>query len=328
MEARGKIEACDRVSINNLDGSCTIVAVYHILRKTRLWPLVNEELQTTIIKALEEQKHDLLGTYCPLPPVAMHQAYVQAEGEDFHSPTGIHMWKFISAVVSFSPNMKRNIVLSSSVFENVPESQAVFNFTMRYRLPLFDKNTGWIWHNCSFPGDCPPVDSPALGDSEDECIADGPRTPPDSPPRSPSRSPALGDFVCSDSEDESIDDGARTPPDTLADGIMFFDGPEFMQYLIIYLTCRAPKNLVAGTVQYCIGAPTEGHFVAFVKCGDEVHFFNWGEMKTGTEILTGDLSLEFFARGYDFVVREVSFLCEPLRYQRGYAAASFEDRTL
>lgn len=43
--------------INNIDGSCAIVAAFHVYRKTALWPYINDQLHFTIMQAISDGKY-------------------------------------------------------------------------------------------------------------------------------------------------------------------------------------------------------------------------------------------------------------------------------
>jgi hypothetical protein len=248
-------EACDQTSIRNTDGSCAFVAVYHILRKTRIWLLVNEELRDIILTALQKQQHDLKGTYCPLPPHPIRTAYKGLTGVDVNEAEGLRLRPFVRAIVACSPNMQMAFPEPVMVGS---DTQGNFNFGMHQMLQACDKIPEWGWPTCA---------------------------------------------------------------------IAATNGPHQVQLLTAYLTNAAPDKIVAGIIAMRIGKDDK-HSVAFVKCKTDVHFLNWGEMKTGAELETKrDSLLLFFAGGKTFIIESLSFLCEPEELPRKRLKTTFVDQT-
>ena len=252
----GKMSAaCDRTTITNLDGSCTYVAIYHILRKTPLWPLVNQELQASILVALKYQKFDMTGQFCPMPPPAIRETYARY-AEKRLGEGGATPWAFIEAIYANSPKMKTE--LFTYVYNLIPvvtkASQTQFNLqiTALYsgRLPA----RPFAWSRCALH----------LWNRSTPYVADKQH------------------------------------------------GPDQIRMLVRYLTDFAANlRIIAGTVEYAWGDPVgseKGHLVAFVRCENEVHFFNWGEVKTGAEMCAEGPERFLSPGDKPFCVTDLTFL--------------------
>jgi len=95
---------CSREGITNRDGTCTLVAVYQLLRKTCLYLFINDDLRTTVDSATKLGWHSL--SVCVPPPLLVRTIYKQLAGEEITGKAGVFTQRFLIAVVRASDRLK------------------------------------------------------------------------------------------------------------------------------------------------------------------------------------------------------------------------------
>jgi hypothetical protein len=243
---------CAERGITNSDGSCTIVALFQIMRKTALYPFINENLKRIIDGAIVNGTYNFDNDTCPLLPLEIRDAYKTICGFPLEL-TNIRFHKVFQAVILTSPKLDGRVTLNRFHSELDPSTKV--------------RGTQGYLHRESFPSvwDNQTEFNNAITTVSGKC--------------------RLRDFmfggVFSDIRDRASDDEWTQQP--------MANGCEQISMLMTYLGTFDYIGITAGVVTITWPGETDQkhilkHAVTFVKCDGDVHFFNWGKRKTGTEI--------------------------------------------
>lgn len=110
---------CGPQGIDNEDGTCTVVALYQLLRKTGLYPFVNQDLRTIIDALIESGKRS-----CPKVPSAILEMYVGLTQEPFQGAYDV--WYLFKAITMHSPALEKELQLVYCRKESMWRDQQTF----------------------------------------------------------------------------------------------------------------------------------------------------------------------------------------------------------
>jgi hypothetical protein len=103
---------CAPRGITNYDGTCAVVAVYQLLRKTGLYPFINEELKGGIELLLKSGAFDYGKRTCPKLPLAISDTYAEMSGSPVVESlldAGLDINVLFWAIVKESPGLTGQI---------------------------------------------------------------------------------------------------------------------------------------------------------------------------------------------------------------------------
>jgi hypothetical protein len=133
MAKRVKVtNRCNPRGITNRDGSCAVVAVLQLLRKTGLYRHINEELKVTIESLMVQGWHDFTESACPRVPSAIWERYKEIGGGDNMADDGADVYWLIRAIVHESPMLNNKVTVKKITDTGTDEcsawrSQPIFN---------------------------------------------------------------------------------------------------------------------------------------------------------------------------------------------------------
>ena len=251
---------CEQDGIENEDGTCAIVAVYQILRKTTMFEFINQELKSIIRGAIQRGTYNFSNASCPIPPKVIRDTYRDLYGEEMGA-NGNSTKLVMKAIVLESPNLSQITTLDVPMGREFDHddwnNQAVLNQEIT-KLGANEQQKEFMWA--------------ALKSNR-------------------------GDYF-------------------------WGTGIDQVRALLLYLGKLQFTCITAGVISYTDKLGREPHAVAFVKCDEDVRFFNWGVSTTGTDWLQMPIAYQhkFFSGVVDepFYVREINFLWERSENEQDY----------
>jgi hypothetical protein len=265
---------CAPRGLSNYDGTCTVVAVYQLLRKTGLYPFINEELKGGIDGLLKSGAFDYGKRTCPKLPLAISAAYEALSGSSVVESlldAGLHINVLFWAIVKESPGLTGQITPTHPVFistQSMWRTQEIFSaiFTEKIYATLDTTKDNFMF--CSVRDR---YTNPDLTKGRDKQL-----------------DAATVRFACGQ---------LRT----------------LITYLHEYKEAGITGG-VLGIEANRDGGEMYGHAITFVRCMDAFNFFNYGKQKTSTELaaMANTDILDFLTQSEQavFAIDEVAYLWE------------------